>query len=274
MREVYKMHQLEKQLKDQLFIPISFPISRSYIEEAIEGFMEFLKEPEEVKNQIQFRVCQSHRRGDVGFTHRDPDESIYNDSKDYFHYHDAIIDHYPELLAQNEVVRNFFEKASPIWQAAKVAGEGVIHQLSEKYPFLWERFFAGEIPHIILRFIRYNWLESKENLAKPHFDAGSCTLAIAESAPGLRIGRDENSLKLVQNVPQEAIFFLSSNFNRLVNDDTFDPAWHDVIQLNEAHIGKPYARWALVCFFEAQGMTAISREMTHTCHQEKAKSDH
>ena len=263
------MHKLERDLKDQFFTTISFPISRNEIEKAVDSFIDFLAEPKIIKEQIRFRVYHLHRRGDVGYTHRDPDDSIYNDSKDYFHYHDAIIDRYPELLAQNEVVRKFVERASPIWQAAKVAGEAVISQLSERYPHLWAHFFEGAVPHVILRFIRYNWQESKQNLAKPQFDAGSCTLAIAESAQGLRIGRDEASLRLVKNKPHEAIFFLSSNFNRVVNDEMFYPAWHDVIQLNEEYVGKPYARWAVVCFFEAQGMTAISREMTHTWHREK-----
>lgn len=262
------MHDLEKNLKEQFYTHVPFPMTQEEIKAAVDAFMIFLNEPEVVKQQIKFRICDSHRRGDIGYTHRDPDDSIYNDSKDYFHYHDLIIDRYPDLLAQNEAVRNFITKASPIWQVAKAAGEAVIHQLSQRYPQLPARF-QGDIPHVILRFIRYNWQESKQYLAKPHFDAGSCTLAVAESEQGLRIGRDETTLRLVQNVPNQAIFFLSSNFERVVNDDSFDPAWHDVIQLNQEHIGKPYARWAVVCFFEAQGMTAISREMTHTCQREK-----
>jgi isopenicillin N synthase-like dioxygenase len=263
------LEKLEKDLCEQYFTTIPFPISRQQITDAVDAFMAFLNEPEDIKDHIKFRVCHTHRRGDIGYVHRDPDDSIYNDSKDYFHYHDAIFDRYPEFLEQNQTVRTFIEKASPIWNAAKNVGLEIINLLSQRYPGLADRFFMAKEPHVILRFIRYNWQKSQQNLAKPHFDAGSCTLAIAESEKGLRIGCNEASLKLVQHSPHEAIFFLSSNFNRLVNDDTFKPAWHDVIQLQQEFVGKPYARWAVVCFFEAEGMTAIPRELTHTCSEEQ-----
>ena len=133
------------------------------------------------------------------------------------------------------------EKASPIWQAARDCATDILKELSHLYPGLMDRFFTEEEPHVLLRFIRYHWQESHENLAKPHYDAGSCTLAIAESEKGLRIGADQDTLKLIEHAPGEALFFLSSNFQRLVADATLKPAWHDVVQLDKTIIGKPYA---------------------------------
>jgi hypothetical protein len=114
-----------------------------------------------------------------------------------------------------------------------------------------------------LRFLRYSWSKSGKYLAKPHFDAGSFTLAIAESEPGLRIGSCPENLQLVAHKEKEAIFMLSSNFKKLMDTDQLSPGWHDVIQLNETIIGKPYARWAIVAFIDGHDVEALPRSETH-----------
>jgi len=127
--------------------------------------------------------------------------------------------------------------------------------------------FETEHPHILVRFLKYDWQSSGKYLAKPHFDSGSCTLAIAESDAGLRIGSCPDDLQLVEHKTNQAIFMLSSNYRQLLNADTLSAGWHDVIQLDETRIGQPFARWAIVAFIEAQGVDALPRTETHKWYQ-------
>lgn len=66
------------------YISISFQIKEAQIEEAIGSFFEFLKLPESIKQHIDLKISPLHRRGDIGFKHRNPEDDIYNDSKDFF----------------------------------------------------------------------------------------------------------------------------------------------------------------------------------------------
>ena len=56
---------------------------------------------------------------------------------------------------------------------------------------------------------------------------------------------------------------LASNYRKVINSEELSPGWHDVIQTDENLIGKPFARWALVAFIEAQEVEALPREETH-----------
>lgn len=113
-----------------------------------------------------------------------------------------------------------------------------------------------------MRFLKYEWQQSGKYLAKPHYDAGAFSLAIAEDCQGL--GRTPEQLVLINHQSGQAVFFLSSNYQKVFGDHPdFYPGWHDVIQVNEALAGKPFARWAIVAFIEPYGVDAPPREETH-----------
>lgn len=250
-------------LQEQFYVNVPFNIPRSDLEEAIQAFFKFLAEPDSIKTHIDFSIAPLHRRGDVGFRHRDPSEDIYNDSKDFFHYHPALFEKYPDFLEKNPVVANFVHKAKPIWDNVYQSIQNILKLFEPKFPGAYNKIFDTEHVHILLRFLKYNWNKSEKYLAKPHFDAGSFTLAIAESCSGLRIGNSPENLKLVEHKADNAIFMVSSNFQKVINTDTLAPSWHDVIQLDETFIGKPFARWAIVAFIEAHGVKARPRTETH-----------
>lgn len=250
------------QLQNQFYASISFPLDPLSIEKVMSAFFKFLEEPNYVKNHIDFTVSPLHRRGDVGFKHRDPNDHMYNDSKDFFHFHPAIFDKYPDFLHQHPIVNDFMLKAKPIWDLVYKAMSEILHYFESQNPGISSKIFDAEMSHILLRFLRYNWEESGKYLAKPHFDAGSFTLGIAESGPGLRIGSHPENLKLVEHKENQAIFMISSNFRKIMNNEDLLPGWHDVIQLDESYIGKPYARWAIVAFIEADGVEALPRSET------------
>jgi isopenicillin N synthase-like dioxygenase len=261
--------EIQKSLKEHSYMNVPFPIDRSTIEAAVQAFFKFLEEPDEVKTHIDFTIAPLHRRGDVGFKHRDPNDHMYNDSKDFFHFHPALFHKYPDFLEKHPVLKDFANKAKPIWDAAYETVSCVLKTFEPAFPGVWAKIFDTDMVHVQLRFLKYYWQESGAHLAKPHFDAGSFTLAIAESSPGLRIGSSPDNLTPVEHKPDNAVFMLSSNYQKVMTTDQLFPGWHDVIQVNETLIGKPCARWAVVAFIEAHGVEALSRTETHKWYVEK-----
>lgn len=252
-------------LKKQYYVQVPFPIERGILEEAMEAFFKFLKEPDTVKNHIDFTIAPKHRRGDVGFKHRDAENHLYDDSKDFFHFHPAIFEKYEAFLKEQPIVHDFMLKAQPIWDLAHQTTRQILQSFDQKFPGTSDKIFDSktEYVHLQIRFLKYDWQESGKYLAKPHFDAGSFTLAIAESCPGLRIGSCPDDLQVVVHEDQHALFILSSNFKRILDTDDLLAGWHDVVQVDETVIGKPLARWAIVAFIEAHGVEALSRTETH-----------
>ena len=260
--------EITHHLQNQYYVNVPFPMERSLIEDAVQAFFRFLEEPDAIKDHTRYNISPKHRRGDVGFFHRNPNDHIYNDSKDVFHYHPVLAKEYKEFISQNPVVREFFCKAQPIWELTYQTVWKILQLFEPEYPGLCDQIFKTEHPHVVLRFLKYNWQNAGKYLAKPHFDAGSFTLAIAESCMGLRIGSCPETLELVNHQPGNAVFMFSSNFKKLMNTEKFLPGWHDVIQLDETLIGKSFARWAVVAFIEGAHVEALPRSETHKWYQE------
>jgi isopenicillin N synthase-like dioxygenase len=250
-------------LKNKAYFNVPFSISPQTIEEAVDAFFEFLKEPESIKNHIDFSIAPLHRRGDVGYKHRNAKNHIYDDSKDFFHFHPALFEKYGNFLEKNPIVKNFVLKAQPIWDLAYTTVWNLLKTMEDDCPDLCSKVFNTKDIHLLLRFLRYDWQSSGKYLAKPHYDAGSFTLAIAESCPGLRIGDSPETLQAVKHKPKEAIFMLSSNFEKIMIKEDLAAGWHDVIQLDETIIGKPFSRWAVVAFIEGHSLEALDRTETH-----------
>lgn len=255
--------QIDRELKSKYFVNVPVEFSNDQINSAIASFTKFLELPENIKNHIDFSISEKHRRGDVGYKSRKPEDDIYNDSKEFFHYHPAILEKYPEYIKENEVVKNFLDEADSIWRHVDLILKHIFSEFDKKFTGVYSSIFDTENPHIVVRFLQYNWNESGKFLAKPHFDAGAFTFAIAESCPGLRIGSCPDDIELVKHQDSKAIFMLSSNYIKLIDDNELKPAWHDVVQMDEANIGKEFARWAIVVFIDAHGVEALPRSETH-----------
>ncbi len=263
--QALKQNTILNDLKNQFFYRVPFSVPQDEVLKAVEAFFKFLALPEPIKQVVNFSIAPMHRRGDIGYRKRDPDidDRLYNDRKEFFHFHPAILDKYPRYIGGNPVVKDFFEQALPIWESTYHIVERLLNNLDEHNEGVAGKVYDTKCPHIALRFLRYDWQQSNELLAKPHYDSGAFTLAIAESEPGLRIGSEPSDLKLVSHTPEEALFMLSSNFDKVLTTRSLKPAWHDVFQLDKSKIGKPYARWAVVAFIEAHGVEAKPRAETH-----------
>jgi len=251
-------------LKEHFYVHVPISIEPSAIQNAVDAFFQFLNEPELIKSHIDFSIAPKHRRGEVGYRKRVENDHIYNDNKEFFHYHPAICEQFPDFIEKNLIVHNFLSKVDPIWKAAYQAIKHIFIAFDEIYPGSYEKIFNTDCIHIVLRFLKYDWQNSGKYLAKPHYDAGSFSLAIAESCPGLRIGSGPENLKQVEHKSGQAIFMLSSNFQKVLKDaENLSAGWHDVIQVDETQLGKPFARWAVVAFIEAHGVEALPRTETH-----------
>lgn len=257
-----------KDLYKKPYTSIDFPMSNAELEKSIESFFAFLTLPDFVKKHMDYKISPLHRRGDLGFKRRDSDDHIYNDNKDFFHYHPIFEKIYSEFIDQYNEISAFCSHASVIWRAVYKKTKEVLSHFEEDYPGTLGNVFNTDAPHIILRFLRYDYPKSGKYLAKPHFDSGSFTLAIAESKPGLRIGTNPGDLELVTHQENSALFMISSNFKKIIDDDRLKPAWHDVIQTDESLLGKPFSRWAIVAFIDGYNVASLERNETHKFFQE------
>ena len=121
-----------------------------------------------LKNYIDFTIAPLHRRGDVGFKHRDPNDHLYNDCKDFFHFHPALFERYGVFLQTHPVVLDFVRKAKPIWELVYKTVRDILQVFEKQFPGIVDKVFATDDVHVLLRFLRYNLQESGKYLAKPH----------------------------------------------------------------------------------------------------------
>jgi len=261
------MNDVYADLKQQFYAQVPWPLKSAVLNEAIKAFFNFLDLPLDIKNHIDYSIAPLHRRGSIGYKRRESDEHIYNDNKDFFHYHPSIFERYPDFIKSQPVIEEFLNQAKPIWEQAYQTFYSILSKFEADFPKLCDKVFNIKDVHMALRFLKYDWQNSGHYLAKPHFDAGSFTLAIAESTPGLRIGSKPDDLKLVSHSDEHAIFMLSSNFKKVIATEELHAGWHDVIQLDKSLIGQPFARWAVVAFLEVANVEAQPRSMTHKFYQ-------
>ena len=123
------------ELKKNYFCNIPFSISYDKISDAMDAFKEFLTLDDATKNKIDFTIAPNHRRGDVGFRSRKAEDHIYNDDKEFFHFHPAIIEKYGEFLDKEPVVKKFMIQANEIWNVASCAIRDIMQKFEVEFPY-------------------------------------------------------------------------------------------------------------------------------------------
>lgn len=263
-------HTIFNQLRHQHYAPIPFQYDHRFCTQAMESFFKFLDLPETERHKFNGKLSNKHRRGDLGLVHRQKSEGDgYNDSKCFFHYHPKLRALYEKEIQKNPVVKDFMDRADKIWHEVYRTLDLTLTQLEQKFPGIKAKVLNTQEPHILVRFLRYDIQTPGHYLAKPHFDAGSMTFAIAESKPGLRLGSGPDDLKLVEHHDKQALFFLAANIGQLINPTPLKPGWHDVIHVGERPSDNKYERWALVAFIDGHDTTGAPEAMTHKWRVDK-----
>lgn len=195
------------------------------------------------------------------------DEVGRTDLKEYFHYHPKLL----TIFAGNPVLERaetkaFLSVADRIYQEALLRSKELYRVMSVEFPDLYSQFIKEGEEHIeysALRFLKYEAAGKGKFLARAHYDRGATTLAIAESAPGLRIGKNNETLKEVVHKDNVALFMPAFQLPA-ITDMRFRPAWHDVVQSSEDVYRDNAARWAIVFFADTADVPVPTKEESHT----------
>ncbi len=251
------MSTTSETLERDAYVSVAFPLSREEFVAAAETFFEFLTLPQETKNAVFFLRDQNDPQGtEVGYVRQvgaKDEEYGYKDFKEYFHYHPDAEVRFADVAAKEPKLRAFMDAAGKIFGHAEEAVQGILTELDAEFPGLKGSFVSPTLPLArALRFLKYDAAGKGKFLARAHYDRGGCTLALAESAPGLRIGKDDASLTEVVHKDGTALFMPGFHFPEMT-DGRIPAAWHDVVQASEDTISEDTARWAIVYFVNAYG---------------------
>ena len=256
--------ELKTQIKENSCVRIPFPVLRPDFNKAIDHFVHFLSLPMEKKREIFFKARQDERGAEVGYVRYLRDYG-HTDNREYFHYHHLAEERFSNLRTDIPELDELLKSMKFIYGETVKSLEEILVTLDKHFPGIHRNFFTEENGRgdFYLRFLKYDYAKPGEFLAKGHYDRGGCTLALAESAPGLRMGIDDEHMKEVEHLEGEALFMPALKFSTLTSND-FPPTWHDVVQKGDDTYNGEIARWAIVFFANPVNVPEITYEEAHT----------
>jgi len=250
--------ELIGEMHEKHYAQIPFPLSHRNLEKAADVFLSFLQLPDGIKDSLTLSAGQEHNYGIVGYKRRSKQGSRGEDSKEFFHYHPKFEEYFKDNPNQSlPEIKSLLEVARQIDTAATEVLRDLLSILSVKFPGVMREYFSENTPRrTILRFLKYDVTKKGNLLARGHYDSGGCTLALAESSPGLRLGTTDKDLKPITHKRNAALFMPALYFHT-VTSKVFHPVWHDVLQVSEDTLSDTAARWAIVFF--ADGISQKTR---------------
>lgn len=255
--------EIQRQIQEKHHAVVPFPIPRAKLQEAIDVYIRFLALPLEVKEPIYFKVDPENRGTEVGYK-RYRRELGNTDNREYFHYHALADERFAEYATRIPELAALLDAMKGVYVEAKETLRQTLTQFEERFPGITELILPpNKIPLLFVRFLKYDRMEPGDFLAKGHYDRGTCTLAISESAPGLRMGLGDADLKPVAHEDQQALFMPGIKFPDITSPE-FPPTWHDVVQQTDDGFRDDIARWAIVFFAGHENMGTITYEDAHT----------
>jgi len=266
------LDQIVKEVREKHFAAIPFALDRKAMESSAELFLKFLELPEKV--EFQGESHPDDRGSHIGYVNRKKNVGDL-DNKEYFHYNEYFEQNFNWQIP---VLQEFVESAREVYQAATSTLNVILDELSSDFPEIHNEFIRpGQLPRFYLRYLKYEPEKEQGIIAEGHYDRGAITLALAESAPGLRIGEKDHPVE-VEHEEGYALFMAGTTFKdvthqqRLPNGDEqlfLEPAWHDVIQ-KESELYLPgIARWSIVFFADPIDMRYVSHDEAHQYQQVK-----
>ncbi len=258
-------NDLLSQIRENAYAVVPFPVSKAEFQSAMDCYVAFLALPQDVKDGIYFNIDLGDERGaDVGYQIRRR-EAGQIDNREFFHYHPDAEERFREARQTRPELDRLLIAMKHINDHATAAMEEVIRALDTEFPGLHERMFVtgGRAPNFALRFLKYDVANPGEFLAKGHYDRGAYTLALAESAPGLRMGIDDLHLRDVVHDEGQALFMPGLNSPEFTGG-AIPATWHDVVQKSDDTYSTDIARWAIVFFADTYIKPKTTFEDRHT----------
>ena len=257
------LEQIKKEIAERNYADTEFGLGKEELDTAAKEFISFIDLPPETKKEFYFKIDQNDRKAELGYLNHKREKGN-TDSKEYFHYHPMVDEAFGESVKKYSSVSSFFAAAQKIYNEAVFSLAEMLDEFEKEFPGIKKQFFPDDsYDHFFLRFLKYDNGGEGEFLAKAHYDNGSYTLAIAESAPGLRIGKSDKDLKEVFHKNKSALFMPAMDFWRITTPE-FTPAWHDVVQKSQNAYNKDVARWAIVFFADISTIKRYTYEEAHT----------
>lgn len=256
------LQDIRQQWQDKYFADIPFTLSREHYQTAIDDLFRFLELPTDTKKRFSSRLNPDDRGSEIGYQFRSQNEGQL-DQKEYFHFNRYAADAFAEHRQSCAELDALMRSAELIYLEAEATMRQLVAALEPIKPGITSDFFPqGKHPKCFLRLLKYDYHREDDFLAKGHYDRGFLTLAIAESAPGLRIGKNPDSLRIVERQPDTVLFMPALRASEFHPD--IEPAWHDVIQRQEDALNEKVARWAIVFFSDPYWDMGITFEEAHT----------
>lgn len=260
-------NDVEQEISENAFARVEFDLPYETIESGMEAYLGFCALSSEYTRATACEYPNGKRASQMG--HVVKGEKPGEDPKNYFHYRDGMLDILKSKFDKEgrEItpeLSTFLNTAREIHEAACQTLYKNMARLDKRYPGLLEKHFPEHGDRdFYTRFLAYR-PTSNGQLARPHHDLGSMTLAMAESHPGLRIGPDANSLTPVEHEEGTAKAFLAGSWRTLYPDSSLPLGWHDVIQRNESRLDNDVVRWAVVTFANPEQDVQPTYEEAHT----------
>lgn len=260
----YSYDQLAQEIREKSYAIIPFPLMDADFRKSIDAYLAFLALPYPEKEPIYFNIdLGDGRGGDVGYRKYRREEGKI-DNREFFHYHPDAETHFVDARERLAPLHQLLVEMKRIHTEATSAMNDILAAFDTQFPGIHGLFFpTNRVPNFTLRFLKYDCGKPGEFLATGHYDRGGCTLALAESAPGLRIGIDDVHLQDVVHDEGRALFMPALNFPLFTNG-TIRPAWHDVVQKGEDTYSTDIARWAIVFFADTYVKPITTFEDRHT----------
>jgi len=258
------LEQIRKEIKERNYAKILFNLSRKELYTAAVSFLEFLTLPSDFKNSFFAQYDPADHRSEVGYQRKKKINGS-NDDKEFFHYHYMVEECLkPVIDGADEKTKQFLHHARKIYKEAGGLVKNLLDLFEVEYPGITAQFYDDiDKPRIFIRFLKYDAKGKGDFLARGHYDKGAFAIALSESAPGLRIGKNDKTIKEVEH-EEHTTFFMPALYFSTLTDKEFTPAWHDVVQRSEDTFSDTVSRWAIVCFADAKGMDVPTEADTHT----------
>ena len=238
---------IKRQIQSKNYAEVSITIKPEKLELLAKLFLEFTKKNDEINNPFSKKI-PNYKRGRIGYICEERKEGN-TDTKEYFHYTSQVESLFKEVIEQNKnpTISELLILMREIHSEGKEAMLNIFQAFETEFPGIYNLFSESNSPLFTLRILKYNAMKKGDFLAKGHYDRGVSTLALAESAPGLRLGKNDKDLKEISHVKEKAIFMPAINFQRITSPQ-FHPVWHDVVQKEEHAVDNETARLAIVFF--------------------------